>query len=127
MQAQMDREFNEMFQQFRTQPQFNTLQVNPNYSLSLNVRDLKDRYEVRAFLPDAKASDVHVTLENGQTLKVEVNNNQTNASNQTNQTSQVTEWGQYEQVIQLPSPGKTDQMNVKHEGHELIVTIPKAG
>ena len=79
------------------------------------------------YLPDAKASDVHVTLDNGQTLKVEVNRKQSNASNQKNQTSQVAEWGQYEQVIQLPGPVKADQMKVKHEGHELIITIPKAG
>lgn len=122
MQAQMDQEFNQMFQQFRTQPQFNTFQGNPNYSLSLNVQDLKDHYEVRAYLPDAN----HVTLENGQTLKVEINNKQSSASSQKNQTSQVAEWGQYEQVIQLPGPVKADQMKVKHEGHELIITIPKA-
>lgn len=127
MQAQMDRDFNEMFQQFRTQPQFNAFQANPNYSLSLNMQDLKDRYEVRAYLPDAKASDVHVTLENGQSLKVEVNSKQTPSSAQTNQTSQVAEWGQYEQVIQLPTPANADQMKVKHEGHELIITIPKTG
>lgn len=126
MQAQMDQEFNEMFQQFRTQPQFNVFQGQPNYSLSLNVQDLKNRYEVRAFLPDAKASDVHVTLTNGRTLKVEVNRKQSNVSGQKNQTSQVTEWGQYEQVIQLPGPVKADQMKVQHQGHELIITIPKA-
>lgn len=127
MQAQMDQEFDEMFQQFRTQPQFNLFQGNPGYSLSLNVRDLKDHYEVRAFLPDAKASDAHVTLENGQTLKVEVNSKQSSESAQKNQSSQVAEWGQYEQVIQLPGPVKADQMKVKHEGHELIITIPKMG
>jgi HSP20 family molecular chaperone IbpA len=127
MQAQMDREFNEMFQQFRTQPQFNAFQAYPNYSLSLNVQDLKDRYEVRAYLPDAKASDVHVTLDNSQSLKVEVNSKQTPSSAQPNQTSQVAEWGQYEQVIQLPTPVNAAQMKVKHEGHDLIITIPKAG
>ena len=127
MQSQMDQEFNQMFQQFRTQPQFNVFTGNPNYSLSLNVQDLKDHYEVRAYLPDAKASDVHVTLDKGQTLKVEINNKASSASNPKNQTSHVAEWGQYEQVIQLPGPVKADQMKVKHEGHDLIITIPKAG
>ena len=126
MQAQMDQEFNQMFQQFRTQPQFNAFQGNPNYSLSLNVQELKDIYEVRAYLPDAKASDVHVTLENGQTLKVEINSQQNKSSAQKNGSSQMSEWGQYEQVIQLPGPVKTDQMKVKQEGHELIITIPKS-
>src|SRR5579871_3789772 len=50
MQAQMDQSFNEMFEQFRLQPQFNPMAGNPNYSTSLNVQDLKDRYVVRAYL-----------------------------------------------------------------------------
>ncbi|HTS20115.1 MAG TPA: Hsp20/alpha crystallin family protein [Verrucomicrobiae bacterium] len=126
MQAQMDQTFNEMVEQLRMNPHCNLVQGNPGYSLSLHVQDLKDHYEVRAFLPDAKTSDVHVNLENGQTLKVQVNNKQGKSPAQNNGTSQVEEWGQYEQVVQLPTPVKADQMNVKNQGHELIITIPKA-
>ena len=126
MQAQMDQSFNEMFEQFRLQPQFNPLAGNPNYSTSLNVQDLKDRYVVRAYLPDAKTSDVHVTLNNGQTLKVEVSSKQSEKSTQTNAVSQFSEWGEYEQTVQLPAPVKENQMTVKHDGHDLIITIPKA-
>lgn len=126
MQAQMDQSLNEMFQQFRNHREFDIFQGNPNYSLSLNLQDLKDHYEVRAFLPDTKDSDVNVTLQNGRTMKVTVNNKQSSAGNQTNGAPVVTEWGQYEQVIELPSPGKADQMKVQHKGHELIITIPKA-
>ncbi|MGD0061099.1 MAG: Hsp20/alpha crystallin family protein [Verrucomicrobiia bacterium] len=126
MQAQMDQSFDEMFEQLHMNPQFNLVQGNPGYSLSLDVQDLKDRYEVRAFLPDAKTSDVHVNLENGQTLKVQVNHKQSKSSSQNDGTSQVDEWGQYEQVVQLPTPVKADKMKVKNQGHELIITIPKA-
>ncbi|HEV2453819.1 MAG TPA: Hsp20 family protein [Verrucomicrobiae bacterium] len=127
MQSQMDQSFNQMFDQFRMQPQFDFLQANPNYSTSINVQNLKDCYLVHAFLPDAKTSDVHVTLNNGQTLTVEVNSRQGEKSNQTNAVSQASEWGQYEQTVQLPTPVKQNQMTVKHEGHDLIITIPKAG
>ena len=126
MQLQMNQSFNEMFEKLRLNPQFNLAQGNPGYSLSLDVEDVKNRYEVRAFLPDAKASDVHVNLENGRMLKVEVDNNQTATSAQSNETSRVTEWGQYEQMVQLPTPGEADRMTIKHQGHELIITIPKA-
>ena len=124
MQAQMDQSFNDMFEQFRMQPQF-IQPLNPNYSSSINVEDLKDRYVVRAYLPDAKTSNVHVTLDNGQMLKVEVNNQQSEKSSQTNSVSQVSEWGQYEQTVQLPTPVNPNQMTVKHDGHDLIITIPK--
>jgi HSP20 family molecular chaperone IbpA len=126
MQSQMDQSFNQMFEQFRRQPQFDFLQASPNYSTSINVENLKDRYVVHAFLPDAKTSDVHVTLNNGQTLTVEVNNRQSEKSNQTNAISQVSQWGQYEQTVQLPTPVKQNQMTVKHDGHNIIITIPKA-
>jgi HSP20 family molecular chaperone IbpA len=125
MQAQMDQSFNRMFEQFQMNPQFRDFKNNPGYSLSLNVRDMKKCYQVRAFLPDAKASNIHVNLKNGRTLEVEVNSRQTKSSLEKNETSQVAEWGQYEQVVQLPSPVKADQMKVKHDGHELIITLPK--
>ena len=126
MQAQMNQSFDQMFQQFRMNPQFNASQENPGYSLSLGVQDLKNRYEVRAYLPDAKASDVHVSLDNGQTLNVQVNSQQTEKSGQKNATASVTEWGQYDQTIQLPKPVKADQMKITRNGHELLITIPKA-
>jgi HSP20 family molecular chaperone IbpA len=126
MQAQMNQSFDQIFQQFRMNPQFNASQKNPGYSLSLGVQDLKNRYEVRAYLPDAKASDVHVSLDNGQTLNVQVNSQQTEKSGQKNATASVTEWGQYDQTIQLPTPVKADQMKITRNGHELLITIPKA-
>ena len=126
MQAQMNQMFNQMSAQFRMEPRLNFFLENPGYSLSLNVQDLKDRFEVRAFLPDAKASDVNVSLQNNQTLKVQVSNKSTEASGQKNTHTSVTEWGQYEQTIQLPAPVKTDQMKIEHQGHELIITLPKA-
>lgn len=126
MQSQMDQSFNQMFEQFRMQPQFDFLQANPNYSTSINVENLKNRYVVRAFLPDAKASDVHVALNNGQMLTIEVNSGQSQKNPQTNAVSQVSEWGQYEQTVLLPTPVKQNQMSVKHNGHDLIITIPKA-
>ena len=126
MQQQMDQSFNRMFEQFRMDPQFNAFKENPGYSLSLDVRNLHDRYEVRAYLPDAKASDVHVSLTNGQTLKVEVSSQQMHTSGQKNLTTGIAEWGQYEQEIQFPTPVKADQMQIKRDGHELIITVPKA-
>ena len=76
------------------------------------MRDLKDRYEIHAWLPDANAPDVHVNLANDQTLKVEVNSKKTEKSDKANVASSVTELGQYEEVIQLPTPVKADQMKI---------------
>jgi HSP20 family molecular chaperone IbpA len=126
MQAQIDQSFDKMVEQFRTDPQLSGFKDYPGYSLSLDVRDLKDRYEVQADLPDAKASDVNVSLKNGQTLNVEVSRKSTETSDQKNAATSVIELGQYDQMVRLPTPVKADQMKIQREGHELIITIPKA-
>lgn len=123
-QMQMDKMFSQMSSEFRSEPPFSKMTENPAYSLSLNVENLKDRFVVRAFLPDTKVSDANVTLDN-QTLKVDVSNQQNSTSGQKNLATSVAEWGQYEQVIQLPSPVKADQMQIERKDHELIITLPK--
>lgn len=126
LQAQIDQSIDKMVERFHSDPQFSGFQDYPGYSLSLDVRDLKDRYEVQADLPDAKASDVHVSLKDGQTLNVEVSRKETQNSDQKNAATSLIELGQFDQMVQLPTPVRADQMKVQRQGHELIITIPKA-
>lgn len=126
MQAQMDKMFNNMSSEFRGEPQSSAWPENSSYSLSLNVQDLKNRYVVSAFLPDTKVSDVHVKLENKQTLQVSVSNEQNQSSENKNATTSVSEWGQYQQLIQLPSPVNASEMKIVRKEHELLITLPKA-
>jgi HSP20 family molecular chaperone IbpA len=124
MQLQMDKMFSQMSSRLRSEPQLSSIPQNPGYSLSLNVEDLKDRFVVHAFLPDTKASDVNVKLDN-QTLKVDVTNEQTKASENKNAPTTIAEWGQYEQTIQLPAAVRAGQMKIDRHDHELSITIPK--
>jgi HSP20 family molecular chaperone IbpA len=121
---QMDKLLSRMSAEFRAEPPFHGMVENPAYSLSMNVEDLKDRFVVRAFLPDTSVADVKVRLD-GQTLKVEVGNRQNSVSKTKTSTRRVAEWGEYEQVIQLPSPVKAGQMKVARKDHELLITLPK--
>lgn len=125
MQAEMDQMFQRSIARFHGNPQMSLFEDTPGYSLSLDVRDLKDRYEVHALLPDAKASDAKVNLE-GNRLSVSVANKRTETSHAGNGQATTTEMGQYEQVIQLADNVKSDQMRVENKDHELIITIPKA-
>jgi HSP20 family protein len=125
MQAEMDRVFQRSFERLRANPHLGAFKEDAGYSLELDVRDLKDRFEVRALLPDAKASDAKVNLDNNQTLKVEVTHKETEKSKKGAEPT-VTEWGRYEQTIQLPASVKADRMKVEHKDHELLITLPKA-
>jgi HSP20 family protein len=124
MQMQMDTLYNRIASEFNGEPQFGGMVQNPAYSLTMNVRDLKDRFVVRALMPDANVSDVKVTLDK-QTLKLQSSRQQTQKSVAKNATTSVAQWGEYEQVIQLPVPVKADQMKIERKNHELIITLPK--
>ena len=56
LQTQMDQLFSQMNARFSTGNRPNFSVVNPGYSFSLNVQDLKDRYEVHAYVPDTQTS-----------------------------------------------------------------------
>ena len=95
------------------------------YSLSLDVRERKDRYEVRAYLPDAKATDANVRLE-GNRLQVEVANRPAASQQNTNSLVQIDEWGHFTQVVELAGKLNSSKIKVEHKNHELLITIPKA-
>lgn len=125
MQAEIDQVFQRSFDDLRLNPKLQVFQEEPGYSLSMDVRDLKDRYQVRAFLPDTKPSDVQVHLEGNQ-LKVDVTKKATEKAVGKNSENTTSEWGHYEEVVQLNGAVKDDQMKVQRKEHELIITVPKA-
>ncbi len=122
MQKDMDRMFNDSIARFRSQDLFKGIPDAPGYSLSLDVRDLTDRFEVHAALPDAKASDISVKLTDDHTLEVNVSNK----TSKDDQGSSSTSWGQYAQTIRLPAPVQVDKMKVERHAHDLRIILPKA-
>jgi HSP20 family molecular chaperone IbpA len=124
MQAEIDQVFQRSFDDLSLNPKLKIFQKEPGYSLSMDVRDLKDRYQVRAFLPDTKASDVKVNL-NGNQLKVDVTNKVAEKEIAKNSQSDTEEWGHYEEVVQLAGPLKQGQMQIQRQPHELLITVPK--
>jgi HSP20 family molecular chaperone IbpA len=126
MQEQMDQMMNQSIQRFRNDPKFNGFVDPPGYSLSLDLREFKDRFEVHATLPDARASDINVKLEDDHTLSVEVGNQAAANRQQGSASATIQEWGQYKQTIQLPSAVQASKMKVDHKDHELVIILPKA-
>jgi len=125
LQAEMDQMFQRSISRFQLSPLMDPFKNDTGYSLSLDVRELKDRYEVRAYLPDAKATDANVKLD-GNRLQVEVTNRPTASQQDTNSVVQTEEWGHYTQVVELAGKLNGNQMKVEHKNHELLITIPKA-
>ena len=125
LQAEMNEMFRQSIARFHSSPLMDSFGDDAGYSLSLDVRELKDRYEVKAFLPDAKASEANVKLE-GNRLEVTVTHRQPGDSGNTNAPSVGTEWGRYTQVVELAGNLRSEKMKVEQKDHELVITIPKA-
>jgi HSP20 family molecular chaperone IbpA len=124
MQAQIDQVFQRSLANFRMNPQVNVFQEKQGYPLSMDVRDMTNEYQVRAFLPDTKAQDVNVKLD-GNELKVDVTDKSIQKQQAKNGESTTTEWGQYEEEVPLAGSLKANQMKVERMPHELIITVPK--
>ena len=125
LQAEMNEMFRQSIARFHSSPLMDPFGDDAGYSFSLDVRELKDRYEVKAFLPDAKASEANVKLE-GNRLEVTVTHRQPGAPGSTNAPSVGTEWGRYTQVVEVAGNLKSEKMKVQQKDHDLVITIPKA-
>jgi HSP20 family protein len=122
IQDNIDRMFNDPLARFGGGNSLGGFTAKPSYSLALNVRDLKDHFEVNAPLPDAKASDVDVRLKDDHTLEVEVSHK---VVSENGKGSTEKSWGQYAQTTQLPAPVQVDKMKVERKDHDLHIILPK--
>ena len=125
LQAEMNEMFRQSIARFHASPSMNPFGEDARYSLSLDMRELKDRHRLKAFLPDAKASEANVKLE-GNRLVVSVTHRQPGNAGHTNAPSVGSEWGRYTQVVELAGNLKSEKMKVQQKDHELVFTIPKA-
>jgi len=88
------------------------------FSSSVDVREQKDKYVVRFYVPDADNANINAKLE-GNTLHFTA---QTTKQDQSTASSSQ----QYEQIITLPGPVQADKMIVDHKQGLVVVTLPKA-
>src|ERR1043166_5758033 len=126
MQQKIDRAIQNATEDFAFAPGTNMFKPDVGYSSSFDLRDRNDHYELHAYLPDVNPSDVNVKIDNDQTLHVSVKQQKQETKNTKNGSARITELGQYEQVVTLPEPVRSQDMKVSRKGHEIVVTIPKA-
>ena len=126
MQEEIDRAIHDATEQFRLGRGATVFRPDAGYSSSFNLRDRKDHYELRAYLPDVNASDVNVRVDNDRTLHVRVTQRKQQKKDTTSGSESFTELGEYEQVVTLGEPVKSSEMRIDRSGHEIVITIPKA-
>lgn len=123
MRRDMDRIFQEAFEDFRLTPEHRDLFDESRFGSSVVLQDEGENYIVRAYLPGRDLKDLNVTVEN-QTLKIEAKAEATDHTKPEGATSSYK--AQYSQFLALPGPVKVDQMKVDRKDEMVIVTLPKA-
>jgi HSP20 family molecular chaperone IbpA len=126
MQEEIDPAIRSATKQFELNPGAMVFRSDAGYSSSFDLRDGKNSFELRAYLPDAKASDVNVRVDNDRTLHVGVTQRKEETKSTSGGSGSFTELGHYEQVVTLPEPVKSSEMKVGRHDHEIVITIPKA-
>src|SRR5205085_226658 len=119
MQEQVDRAIRDATEKFSFAPGASVLRPDAGYSSSFDLHDRKDHYELRAYLPDVNPADVNVKIDNDRMLHVSVKQQKQQTKNTNNANATVTELGQYEQVVTLPEPVRSQDMKIDRHGHEI--------
>jgi HSP20 family molecular chaperone IbpA len=126
MHEEIDRTIRRATERFQLGPSASFFRPDAGYSSSFDLRDKKDHFELRAYLPDVEASDVSVKIDDDHVLHVSVGQKKQETKKENGAEAHVTQLGHYEQVVTLPEPVKGSEMKIDRNGHELIITIPKA-
>jgi HSP20 family molecular chaperone IbpA len=126
MRQEIDRAIGRATEQFEANPSAAWSHPSVGYSSSFDLQDRGDHYELRAYLPDVKASDVNVQIDNDRTLHVSVTQRKEETKNTSQGNTRFTELGNYEQVVTLPEPVQSSEMKIDRHDHEVVITIPKA-
>jgi HSP20 family molecular chaperone IbpA len=126
MQEQIDRAIHDATEKFSFGQGATAFPPVAGYSSSFDLRDRKDHYELRAYLPDVNPANVNVKIDNDRMLHVSVKQQRQQTKNTNNGSASISELGQYEQVVTLPEPVRSQDMKIDRHGHEIVITIPKA-
>ncbi len=87
------------------------------FASSIDLRDQKDRYVVRLYVPGPDTSKVNAQVE-GNVLHITASGEKS--------TQNASQSERYEQVISLPGPVKSKEMRIERKQNLVIVTLPKA-
>ncbi len=84
---------------------------------SIDLREQKDKYIVRVYVPGADNSKVNARVE-GDLLHVTAEGEKTSANSARSE--------RYEQIISLPGPVQAGQMHLERKQNLVVISLPKA-
>jgi HSP20 family molecular chaperone IbpA len=111
LQSQLDNVFADTFRDFGSD--FG----QTGFASSVDLREQKDRYVARIYLPNGDTSKVKATM-NGNDLKITMDGAETKNGAAASE--------KYQQVISLPEPVRADQLQIKRKPNMVVISVPKS-
>jgi HSP20 family molecular chaperone IbpA len=111
LQSQLDNVFAQTFHNFGTD--FG----QSGFASSVDLREQKDRYVARVYLPNGDTSKVNATI-SGNDLEITMNGAETkNGAAQSEK---------YQEVISLAQPVRADQLQIQRKPNMVVISVPKS-
>jgi HSP20 family protein len=88
-----------------------------HFASSIDLREQKDRYVVRLYVPDSAASKVNAEVENNALHVTATNEEKENGAARSER---------YEQIISLPGPVESKKMKIERKHNLVVITLPKS-
>src|ERR1700752_854292 len=111
LQSQLDDVFAQTFRDFGSD--FG----QSGFASSVDLREQKDRYVARVYLPNGDTSKVNATM-NGNNLEITMNGAETNNG--------AAQSEKFQEVIFLPQPVRADQLQIQRKPNMVVINIPKS-
>lgn len=110
LETQMDNIFANTFRAF------GTAFGQSGLGSSIDLREQKDKYVARVYVPNGDTADVNARVENG-ALHVTTKSSQSKNGTTSSESS--------DEVVSLPQPVNSDQLKIDRKPNMVVITIPK--
>jgi HSP20 family molecular chaperone IbpA len=111
LQSQLDNVFAQTFHDFGSD--FG----QSGFASSVDLREQKDRYVARVYLPNGDIAKVNATM-NGNNLEITMNGAETKNGGAQSE--------KFQEVIFLPQPVRADQLQIQRKPNMVVINIPKS-
>ena len=108
---------------FSNIPEFEKFFKDISLTPSLNMKELKDKYEVKVNLPGANEKNIKISIDDG-VLKIEAKTEKYNDKNSSNFITKEIYESSFARSITLPEDASSDFKSEFNNG-VLTITIPK--
>ena len=125
LQTQIDKIFSEFHKKMMKDDVFaNFKGLSLNKEPLMDLKDLKDHYEIKVDIPGVDKNGINISVKNG-LLKIEAKREESKDINKSNFIKKERFFSNYVRVISIPKDADTDKLKTSYKNGVLRVDIPK--